>query len=85
MNIDQSAMFYILIDSIQQALQTKGKPFSNFEFVFELFAVTPKNIRTNREAWILIKMQCVIFQWIRLNMLYKLMIFFFKFRNHFLN
>ena len=40
-----------------------------------------KNIETNSEAWVLIKVQCVIYQWIRLDKLYKLMErFFLKFR-----
>ena len=40
----------------------------------------------NREALILIKVHYVIYKWIRLDMLYKLVKpFFFKFRNHFLN
>ena len=37
-----------------------------------------KNIETNSEAWVLIKVQCVIYQWIRLDKLYKLMESFFK-------
>ena len=32
-----------------------------------------KNILTNIEAWILNKLQCVVYQWIRLNQLYKLL------------
>ena len=31
------------------------------------------------------KVQCVVYQWIRLDKLYKLMEAFFKFGNHFLN
>ena len=37
-----------------------------------------KNIETNSEAWVLIKVQCVIYQWIRLDKLYKLMERFFS-------
>ena len=37
-----------------------------------------KNIEMNSEAWVLIKVQCVIYQWIRLDKLYKLMESFFK-------
>ena len=36
MNIDQSAMYYISMDLTRQALQTKGKLFSNFKLVSEL-------------------------------------------------
>ena len=36
MNIDQSAMCFILMDSVQQALHTNGKFSSNFKFVFKL-------------------------------------------------
>ena len=72
-NIDQIAMCCISMDSSQQALQTNGKLFSNFELVFEFFSRKPKFFQKNREAWIMIKLQCVVFQWIRLNELYKLM------------
>ena len=37
-----------------------------------------KNIQANIEAWLLIKVQCVIYQWIRLDKLYKLMESFFQ-------
>ena len=37
-----------------------------------------KNILTNIEAWILNKLQCVVYQWIRLNELYKLLERFFN-------
>ena len=37
-----------------------------------------KNIETNSKAWVLIKVQCVIYQWIRLDKLYKLVESFFK-------
>ena len=36
MNIDESAMFYISIDSSGQALQTNIKLFSNFEIIFRI-------------------------------------------------
>ena len=49
MNIDQIAMSSISIDSIQQALQTNGKLFSNFKFVFEIMAKNQK-IQINRYA-----------------------------------
>ena len=43
-----------------------------------------KNIQMNREAWILMKVQCVVYlyQWIRLNKLHKLMDFFFQISNY---
>ena len=70
------------MDSSQQALQTKWKLFSKFRIRFRNFGRKLKNIQKNSEARILITLQCVIHQWIRLNELYKLMeSFFFKFRN----
>ena len=46
----------------------------------------PINIQTNSEACILIKVQCVINQWIRFDKLYKLMVsFFFQISNSFPN
>ena len=69
------------MDSSQRALQTNGKIFSNFEFVFEFLAENHFFFfQKNSEAWILIKLQCVIYQWIRfneLNELYKQMESFF--------
>ena len=56
--------------------------FSNLFFKFWQktgnFDQKPKNIRKNSEAWILIKLLCVIYQWIRLNEHYKLMESFFS-------
>ena len=52
--------------------------FFKFQLVFELMAENRKNIETNSEAWILIKVQYFIYQWIRLDKLYKLMESFFK-------
>ena len=116
------------MDSSQQALQTNGKLFSNFEYFFEFLAENrnfskrlarreywsnwnvsyiigfvstsstnewktlfkfhirlwiidrkPKNIQANTEVWILIiKVQCVMYQWICLDKLYKLMKSFFQ-------
>ena len=58
-----------------QALQTNGKLFTNFKII--LFWINngrkPKNIQTNRDAWILINVQCVVYNWIRPDKLYKLM------------
>ena len=47
--------------------------FSNFEFIFEFLAKNRIIFQRNSETRILIKLQCVIYQWIRLNELYKLM------------
>ena len=61
------------MDSSQQALLTNGKLFLKFKLVFKLLAGNRKNIQTNSEVWILIKAQYIIYQWILLDMLYKLM------------
>ena len=58
--------------------------FFKFQINFQIIGRKPKNIQMNSEAWILIRVQCVIYQWIRLDKLYKLMeTFFFKFRIRF--
>ena len=50
------------------------------------FGRKPENIQwIASEAWILIKLQCVIYQWIRLDKLYKQMKSFSKIRILFLN
>ena len=38
------------MDLFYQALQTNGKVFSNFKFVFELMVEKSKTIETNSEA-----------------------------------
>ena len=55
----------ISINLSGQALHTNVKLFSNY------WPKTKKNILTNIEAWILIKVQCFIYQWIRLDKVYK--------------
>ena len=60
-------------------------PSFKFQICFQNFGWKPKNIRTNREAWILIKVQCSKYQWIRLDKLYKLMESFFQILNQFSN
>ena len=50
---------------------------SFFQISFRNFGLKPKNFPQNSEALILIKLQCVIWQWIRLNEFYKLMKSFF--------
>ena len=47
--------------------------FPSFELVFEFVAKNQKNFKMDSEVWILIKVQCVIYQCIWLNKLYKLM------------
>ena len=44
-----------------------------FQIRFQNFGRKRKNIQTNSEAWILIQVQCVVYQWICLNELYQLM------------
>ena len=61
------------MNSSQQALQTNGKFFLKFRIRFRIFGRNPKFFQKNSEAWILIKLQYVIYQWIRLNELYKQM------------
>ena len=50
--------------------------FFKFRIRFRFFGRKSNYFQKNWEAWILIKLQCVIYQWIRLNELYKLMNFF---------
>ena len=66
------------MNSSQRALQTNRKFFSNFEFNRK-FLPKNKNIQKNSKAWILIKLQWVIYtKWICLNKVYKLMERFFQ-------
>ena len=44
----------------------------------KILAKKTRNIQKNSETWILIKLQCVIYQWIRLNKLYKHKVSFFS-------
>ena len=48
------------------------------ERFFKLENRKPKNIQTNNKVWILINFQCVEYQWISLDKLYKLMESFFQ-------
>ena len=61
MNIDQSAMFYMSMDSSRQTPQTNGKLFFKFRTRFWIIGRKSKNIRTIREAWILIKVQSMCY------------------------
>ena len=56
------------MDSSQQALQTNGKLFFKFGIRFRILGQKqPKIYQKNSDAWILIELQCVIYQLIRLN------------------
>ena len=59
------------MDLSQRALQTTEKFFFKFQICIRNFGLKPKNFETNTEALILIKLQCVIYQWICLRKLYK--------------
>ena len=62
-----------------------------FFFIFKfwisvwIFYRKQKCFQTNSEAWILIKVQCVIYQWIRIDKLYKLIESFIQISNSFSN
>ena len=68
---------YTSMDSYRRSLQTNGKLSFKFQIRFWINGRKPKNIQTNSVVWILIKVQCVIYQWVRLDKLYKLMENFF--------
>ena len=75
---------FLFFCSFFKILQTNEKLFPNFKLFFEIFGRKPKIIQKIGEAWILIKLQCVINQWIRFNELYKVMEnIFFKFQFRF--
>ena len=57
--------------------------FFKFRIHFQLSGRKPKIFQMKAEAWILIKLQCIIYQWIRLNELYKLMKRFLQISNYF--
>ena len=59
--------------------------FFKFQIRFWIFGQKTKNFQTNSKAWVLIKLQCVIYQWIRFDKLYKLMESFLHISNLFLN
>ena len=60
-------MCYMSMDSSQQALQNIKKLFFKFRIRFRIIGRKPKNIQKNSDPKILIKVQCVIYQWIRLD------------------
>ena len=57
----------------------------SYLFVSKILAENRKNIRTNSEAWILIKVQCFMYQWILFDKFYKLMEVFFLLRIRYRN
>ena len=57
-----SLWYYTSMDFSQRALQTNGKLF--FKFVVEILAGNWKIFKKKCEAWIFIKVRCVIHQWI---------------------
>ena len=65
------------MDLSRRALQTNGKLFFKFQIRFRIFDWKPKIFQKNSEAWILIKFQCVKYQGICVDKLYKLMESFF--------
>ena len=65
-----------------QCIRLNGlyKPMDSFFPISNSFSnywPKPENIQMNSDAWILITLQCVIYQWIWLDKLYKLMECFF--------
>ena len=54
------------------------KSFYKFQISFQIIGRKPKNIQTNSEEWVLVRMQCVIYQLICHFKLYKLMESFFQ-------
>ena len=68
-------MFYIKWICLNE-LYKLIKKISSFKF--RIFGRKPKIFQKNSEAWIFIKVQCVIYKWIRLNKPYKLMESFFQ-------
>ena len=57
------------MDLSQRTLQNNGRIFFKFQIRFRINGQKPKNIQTNSEGSILIKVQCVKYQWIRLDKL----------------
>ena len=61
----------------------KWEPFFKLQIRFRIDGRKPNIIQTNSEAWLLIKVPCVLYQWISFDTLYKLIESFFQFGNHF--
>ena len=78
-NIDQIAMCYISMDLSQRALQNNGTLFSNFKLVFEILAENQKIFKriVRPEHWSKCNVP-IMYQWISLDKLYKLMESFFS-------
>ena len=69
---------YKLMKSFFQILNSFSKFWAENRKIFRNFGRKTKNIQKNSKAWILIKSQCVIYQWIHLNEFFKLMKSFFQ-------
>ena len=69
------------IDGIVPTSSTKKlEPFFKLQIRFRIDGRKPNIIQTNSEAWILLKVQCVLYQLIGFDTLYKLIgSFFFNF------
>ena len=66
------------MDSSRQALQTNRNLFPRFQIHFRIISQIQKNIQTNSKVRIMNKFQCVTYQLIRFDKLYKLMKSFFQ-------
>ena len=78
----KSSMLHI--DGIVPTSSTKKwEPFFKLQIRFRIDGRIQNIIQTNSEAWILIKVQCVLYQWISFDTLYKQIGSFFQFGNHF--
>ena len=61
------------IDGIVPTNSTKKwEPFFQLQIRFRIDGRKPNIIQKNSEAWILIKVQCVLYQWISFDTLFKL-------------
>ena len=58
--------------SFRLTLQRNENPFFQLQIRFRIDGRKPNIIQKNSEAWILIKVQCVLYQWISFDTLYKL-------------
>ena len=76
----------LYINGFVSTISTKYlKAFFKFGISFRIIGRKPKNIQTNSEKWILIKVNYFTYRWIRLDELYNLMESFFQISNYFLN
>ena len=68
----------------RRALQTNVKLFSNFKFLLDL-AIGQKTKKYSKQIATIYQVQCVIYQWIHLDKLYKLVESFSQVSCSFLN